>query len=90
MTLSQVYAAVGLDPPPDGECWKTDVLAFVQLRKDEEESGWKIAGHTAYMLGNYGRGATTKLARKAGASARYIRSLAVAARAFPEAMRNRS
>ncbi|HUW65300.1 MAG TPA: hypothetical protein VMW83_11540 [Spirochaetia bacterium] len=88
MTLPQVYSAIGLDPPPDMECWKVDVLVFVQLQKDEEESGWKIAGHAAYVLGKYGRGAATKLARESGVSARYIRGLAATARAFPETLRH--
>ncbi len=88
MTLSQVYAAVGLDPPPDMELWKMDVHVFMQLHKDEEEAGWKIAEHAPHMLAKYGRGAATKLAREAGASASYIRSLAVTARAFPDALRN--
>lgn len=26
------------------------------LQQDEEESGWKKAGHAAFMLGKYGRG----------------------------------
>ncbi len=56
MTLTQVYSDCGLDPPPDIECWKADVFLFVQLHKNEEESGWKIAGHSAYMLSKYGRG----------------------------------
>ncbi|HUW65527.1 MAG TPA: hypothetical protein VMW83_12710 [Spirochaetia bacterium] len=84
MTLA--YSAVGLDSPP--ESWKTDVLVFVQLQQDEEESGWKIAGHAAYMVGKYGRGTAAKLAGEVGVSASYIRSLAVTVRAFPEDQRN--
>ncbi|MDA8335367.1 MAG: HNH endonuclease signature motif containing protein [Peptococcaceae bacterium] len=88
LTLAQVYSACGLDPPPELECWKKDVLVFAQLQKDEEESGWKIATHAAYMLGKYGQGAATKLARESGVSARYIRGLAGTARVFPGALRN--
>jgi len=88
MTLAQVYAAVGLDSPPDIECWKEDVSVFLQLQQDEEDSGWKIATQAAYMLAKYGRGAATKLARETGVSASYIRCLAVTVRAFPEGIRN--
>ena len=88
MTLAQVYSTVGLDPPPDVECWKTDVLVFVQLQQDEEEAGWKIASHAAYVLSKYGRGAATKLARESGVSARYVRGLSTTAQAFPESQRN--
>jgi hypothetical protein len=88
MTLAEVYSAVGLDSPPDIESWETDVLLFVQLQQDEQESVWKIAAHAAYMLGKYGRGAATELARDARVSANYIRSIATTARAFPESQRN--
>ncbi|MDA8335928.1 MAG: HNH endonuclease signature motif containing protein [Peptococcaceae bacterium] len=88
MTLTQVYSACGLNPPPHEECWKADVFLFVQLHKTEEVSGWKIAEHAAHMLSKYGRGAATKLAREARVSPMYIRGVAAAARAFPEDLRN--
>ncbi|HUW65531.1 MAG TPA: hypothetical protein VMW83_12735 [Spirochaetia bacterium] len=84
-SIAGVAVAVETSNDP---CEKCGGPMNVLLQQDEQESGWKIAAHAAYILGKYERGAATKLAREARVSANYIRSLAATARTFPEAQRN--